>query len=81
MEDPDIPEGLRGLVLDGKEVDPLQVSYILGRDAIISTEKPSAIARWRERLFAWMRRNEARATAFYKIPPSRAIEFGIQVEI
>jgi len=28
-----------------------------------------------------MRRNEARASAFYKIPPSRAIEFGIQVEI
>jgi KUP system potassium uptake protein len=81
MEDPDIPEGLRGLALDGKEIDPLSVSYILGRDSIISTDKPSEIARWRERLFSWMRRNEARAAAFYKIPPSRAIEFGIQVEI
>jgi len=81
MEEPDVPEGLRGLVLDGKEIDPLSVSYILGRDAVISTEKRSAIPRWRERLFSWMRRNEARATAFYKIPPSRAIEFGIQVEI
>ena len=81
MEEPDVPEGLRGLVLDGKEIDPLSVSYILGRDAVISTEKPSAIPRWRERLFSWMRRNEVRATAFYKIPPSRAIEFGIQVEI
>jgi KUP system potassium uptake protein len=81
MEDPDVPEALRGLVLGGKEVDPLEVSYFIGRDAIISTEKRSAIARWRERLFAWMRRNEARAAAFYKIPPSRAIEFGIQVEI
>ncbi|HMF10338.1 MAG TPA: KUP/HAK/KT family potassium transporter, partial [Thermoanaerobaculia bacterium] len=81
MEEPDVPEALRGLVLDGKALDPLSVSYFLGRDAIISTEKPSAIARWRERLFAWMRRNEARAAAFYKIPPSRAIEFGIQIEI
>jgi KUP system potassium uptake protein len=80
MEEPDVPEGLRGLVLDGKELDPLSVSYFLGRDAIISTDKPG-MARWRERLFSWMRRNEARATAFYKIPPSRAIEFGIQVEI
>ena len=68
-------------MLDGKEIDPLAASYILGRDSIISTEKPSAIARWRERLFAWMRRNEARASAFYKIPPSRAIDFGIQIEI
>jgi len=81
MEDPDVPEGLRGLVFDGKELDPLAASYFLGRDAIISTEKRSAIPRWRERLFAWMRRNEARATLFYKIPPSRAIEFGVQVEI
>ena len=81
MEEPDVPEGLRGLALDGKEIDPLAVSYFLGRDAIISTDRPSEIARWRERLFAWMRRNEARAAAFYKIPPSRAIEFGIQVEI
>jgi KUP system potassium uptake protein len=81
MEDPDVPDGLRGLVLDGKEIDPLAVSYFIGRDVIISTEKKSAIPRWRERLFAWMRRNEARATAFYRIPPSRAIEVGIQVEI
>ncbi len=81
MEEPDVPEGLRGLVLDGKELDPLAVSYILGRDSVISTERPSGIARWRERLFSWMRRNEARATAFYRIPPARAIEFGIQVEI
>jgi len=81
MEEPDVPGGLRGLVLDGQELDPLSVSYFIGRDSIISTEKPSTMARWRERLFAWMRRNEARASAFYKIPPSRAIEFGIQVEI
>ena len=81
MEEPDVPEALRGLVLDGKEVDPLAVSYMLGRDAIISTDRPSGMARWRERLFAWMRRNETRATAFYRIPPARAIEFGIQVEI
>jgi len=81
MEEPDVPAALRGLVLDGKQIDPAEVSYFIGRDAIISSEKKSAIPRWRERLFAWMRRNEARASAFYKIPPSRAIEFGIQVEI
>jgi KUP system potassium uptake protein len=81
MEEPDVPAGLRGLVLDGKELDPLAVSYILGRDALIATDRPSGMARWRERLFSWMRRNEARAAAYYRIPPSRAIEFGIQVEI
>jgi KUP system potassium uptake protein len=81
MEDPDVPEGLKGLVLAGKPLDPDMISYVLGKDAIISTEKESGMARWRERLFSWMRRNEARAAAFYRIPPARAIEFGIQVEI
>ena len=81
MEDPDVPEGLKGLVLAGRPLDPQAVSYVLGKDAIISTEKESEMARWRERLFSWMRRNEARAAAFYRIPPARAIEFGIQVEI
>jgi KUP system potassium uptake protein len=81
MEDPDVPEGLRGLVLGGKRLDPGTISYVLGKDAIISTERESGMARWRERLFSWMRRNEGRATAFYRIPPARAIEFGIQVEI
>ncbi len=81
MEDPDVPEGLKGLVLAGKPLDTGTISYVLGKDAIISTERESGMARWRERLFSWMRRNEARATAFYRIPPARAIEFGIQVEI
>ena len=58
-----------------------QAHHKAHRDALIATDRPSGMARWRERLFAWMRRNEARATAFYRIPPSRAIEFGIQVEI
>ncbi|HEY3349538.1 MAG TPA: KUP/HAK/KT family potassium transporter [Thermoanaerobaculia bacterium] len=81
MEDPDVPAGLGGLVLGGKPLDPARISYVLGKDVIISTERDSGMARWRERLFSWMRRNEGRATAFYRIPPARAIEFGVQVEI
>lgn len=81
MEEPDVPAGLKGLILGGRPLDPDAVSYFLGKDIIISTARKSGMARWRERLFSWMRRNEGRATAFYKIPPDRAVEFGIQVEI
>jgi KUP system potassium uptake protein len=81
MEEPDVPAGLEGLVLGGRPLDTDAVSYFLGKDIIISTARKSGMARWRERLFSWMRRNEGRATAFYKIPPARAVEFGIQVEI
>ncbi|MEO8055111.1 MAG: KUP/HAK/KT family potassium transporter [Acidobacteriota bacterium] len=81
MEEPDVPAGLGGLVLGGKLLDVDAISYFLGKDVIISTARKSSMARWRERLFSWMRRNEGRATAFYKIPPARAVEFGIQLEI
>jgi KUP system potassium uptake protein len=81
MEEPDVPAGLRGVVLGGRPLDPDTISYFLGKDIIISTARKSGMARWRERLFSWMRRNEGRATAFYRIPPSRAVEFGIQLEI
>ena len=36
---------------------------------------------WREKIFAFMARNALGATAFYKLPPERVVELGIQVEI
>jgi KUP system potassium uptake protein len=36
---------------------------------------------WREQLFVFMARNAVRATAFFKLPPERVVELGVQVEI
>ena len=47
MEDPDVPEALKGLVLGGRPLDTNAISYVLGKDAIISTERESGMARWR----------------------------------
>jgi KUP system potassium uptake protein len=38
------------------------------------------MARWRH-LFAFLARNNARATAFFNIPPNRVLELGAQVEL
>jgi KUP system potassium uptake protein len=54
--------------------------YFLGRETLIVTESPG-LARWRERLFALMARNAVRATTFFRLPPERVIELGVQVEI
>ncbi len=81
MEEPNVPAGLKDVQLEGRSLDPNTVSYFLGRESIISTRLPSGMARWRERLFSWMRRNEGRATTFFQIPSSRAVEIGIQVEV
>jgi KUP system potassium uptake protein len=36
---------------------------------------------WQERLFVLLSRNAVRATSFFKIPPQRVVEIGIQVEL
>jgi KUP system potassium uptake protein len=80
MEDPDVPEALaqardQGLVLD---VDDL--TYFLGRETIIVTRR-RGMAIWREHLFVLMARNAVRATAFFRLPPERVVELGVQVEM
>jgi KUP system potassium uptake protein len=80
MEDPDVPEALlrakdHGLIIDGTDV-----TFFLGRETLIATKSPG-MAMWRERLFVLMARNAGRATAFFRLPPERVVELGVQVEI
>jgi KUP system potassium uptake protein len=39
------------------------------------------MAVWREKLFVFMTRNAVRATAFFRLPPERVVELGVQVEM
>jgi KUP system potassium uptake protein len=54
--------------------------YFLGRETIIVTER-AGMAMWREKLFVLMARNAVRATAFFRLPPERVVELGVQVEM
>jgi KUP system potassium uptake protein len=36
---------------------------------------------WRDKLFAFMHRNAAPASGFFRIPGNRLVELGAQVEI
>ena len=80
MEDPDVPAALlqareQGLVLDSDDL-----TYFLGRETIIVTRQ-RGMAVWREKLFVLMARNAVRATAFFRLPPERVVELGVQVEM
>jgi KUP system potassium uptake protein len=57
----------------------MQTSYFLGRETIIPTNKNLAF--WRAKLFSVLSRNAQSAVAYYNIPPSRVVEFGIQIEL
>ncbi len=80
MEDPDVPEALRRSRKLGLQFDEDDVVYFLGRETLIVTKQPG-MATWRERLFVLMARNAVRAPTFFRLPPERVVELGVQVEI
>jgi KUP system potassium uptake protein len=80
MEDPNVPEALMRAKEHGLDLDEGDVTYFLGRETLIVTRTPG-MAMWREKLFVLMARNAVRATTFFRLPPERVVELGVQVEI
>jgi KUP system potassium uptake protein len=80
MEDPNVPDALLEARRMGLSVDAEDVTYFLGRETIIVTRR-RGMAIWREKLFVLMARNAVRATAFFRLPPERVVELGVQVEM
>jgi KUP system potassium uptake protein len=82
-QEPNVPQLLEQLAQEHPEVnlEPMQTSYFLSRQTIIVVRKLSFRMRWRRSLFAFMARNASRSTRFYKIPPNRVVEMGMQLEL
>jgi KUP system potassium uptake protein len=80
MEDPDVPQVFAAAEAHGFKMQPAKTTYFLSRETIIASDRPGMF-KWRERLFAYMSRNAQSATAFFRLPPNRVVELGMQVEI
>ena len=80
MEDPDVPGALAQAREQGLLIEQQDLIFFLGRETLIVTNTPG-MAAWRERLFVLMARNAVRATTFFRLPPERVVELGVQVEI
>lgn len=80
MEDPNVPEALIRACEKGLALDEDDITYFLGRETLIVSNNPG-MAMWREHLFALMTRNAVRATTFFRLPPERVVELGVQVEL
>jgi len=80
MEDPNVPEALLQAREQGLHIDLDDTTYFLGRETII-VSRSQGMAVWREKLFVLMARNAVRATAFFRLPPERVVELGVQVEM
>jgi len=79
MERRDVPAALRRHCPELLEGSP-RISYFIGRENLRATRRPG-MALWRERLFVALTRNAADASSFFRLPPDRVVEIGVQVEL
>src|SRR5690606_12568657 len=80
MEETDVPAALKDVPGCGAPFEMMQTSFFLSRQTLLSAETPG-MARWREKLFAWMMRNSATPMEFFRLPTNRVVELGSQVEL
>jgi KUP system potassium uptake protein len=80
METPDVPAALARLEIPGVPLDPLRVSYFLGRRSIIAA-RGRGPRRLLVRIFLALAKNSADPSEVFAIPPGRVVEMGVQTAI
>ncbi len=80
METPDIPKTMARMKEFGVDVDLNDLSFFLGRESLVFTGKTS-MSLPRKIFFKFLSNNAVPASAFFRLPPGRVIELGIQIEI
>ena len=77
-EQPDVPAALDWCADQGLALDPMQVSFFLGRETVVP-KIGMAMTQWRETLFVTMFRNAGNAASYFRLPPNRVVELGTQI--
>jgi KUP system potassium uptake protein len=82
-QEPNVPQVVEQIGQEVPELnlEPMQTSYFLSRQTVIVIRRLPWYQSWRRHLFALMARNASRTTRFYKIPPNRVVEMGMQMEL
>lgn len=79
MESPDVPKALAALEITGVSQNNEQLSYFLGKESLVIAHS-HAMFIWRKQLFVFLARNALDASSFFKLPPNRVVELGVQIE-
>ena len=83
MQTPNLPLALRSCVVADKrlDVDPDRVTYYVGHERIVPNDDNPAMEGFEEFAFAFMARNAAHPTDYFKIPDNQVMEVGIRIDI
>ncbi|WP_394060168.1 potassium transporter Kup [Alcaligenes sp. WGS1538] len=82
-QEPNVPQLLQQIAQEHPELnlEPMATSFFLSRQTVMIQSRKPWYMGWRRRLFAFMARNASRSTRFFKIPPNRVVEMGMQMEL
>jgi KUP system potassium uptake protein len=81
MERPDIPALLRHAHGLGCTIDLSDVTYYVGHETVVPDKDDKALPRMAEALFAFMQRNSAHLTEYFRLPTDAVVEIGRQVSV
>ena len=80
IQDPRAQDVLDCVKEKGLDLDLMKTTFFLGRETLIPSPRAGMFL-WQKKLFAFMARNAQRFTDFFRIPPNRVVELGIQVSL
>lgn len=80
MEEPDIPRLMEMCAEKGLKIVSQETTYFLSKETLIPASK-RRMTLGREKLFTLMSRNAVSPASFFKLPPNRVVELGMQVEL
>jgi KUP system potassium uptake protein len=80
METPNVPKILGLCRLLGLDIDMASASFFIGKETLIPSDKAD-LNPWQEKIFLFMFRNASSPIQFFKIPPERVVELGVQFEV
>ncbi|MCC7305072.1 MAG: potassium transporter Kup [Alphaproteobacteria bacterium] len=80
METPHIPRALMQAKTMGMKIDLDDISYFVGKRTVVS-DPVRGLPPWQDKIYIAMLKSATAATDFYRLPPDRVIEMGIQMTV
>ncbi|KYG02002.1 potassium transport protein Kup [Sorangium cellulosum] len=81
MQSTDVPALLRRAAAQhGLPVDFADVTYYLGRETLLATDE-GRMGKVAETIFSVMARNAGAVPAYFRLPPERVVELGVQIDL
>jgi KUP system potassium uptake protein len=80
IQDPRAADVLEALRDKGLNLDLMKTTFFLGRETLIPAPT-GGMRLWRKKLFGVMARNAVRFNDFFRIPPNRVVELGMQIRL